>query len=56
MLFDKIEDAPVEAQVNKLYLLKRLMNWQIRNFPAAKPEITFEDFTKMDIRMPNPCS
>lgn len=51
LLFDKIEDAPIEAQVEKLKAASRAS--AKKEQPAVKPssdEITFEDFTKMDIR------
>ncbi|HLU86075.1 MAG TPA: methionine--tRNA ligase subunit beta, partial [Vicingaceae bacterium] len=47
-LFQKIEDDVIEAQIKKL----KESNKQQSN-PKAKPmkdEITFDDFTKMDIR------
>lgn len=51
LLFEKIEDAPIEAQVNKLLETKRqneLNAWQ----PApVKPTVAFEDFGKLDIRV-----
>ncbi|MDR0295380.1 MAG: methionine--tRNA ligase [Prevotellaceae bacterium] len=51
LLFDKIEDATIEAQVNKLQATKA--NNQAEQKPACepqKPTCTFDDFTKMDIR------
>jgi len=51
LLFDKIEDAEVEAQVSKLQATK-VAN-QAEQKPACepqKPACTFDDFTKMDIR------
>lgn len=52
LLFEKIEDAPIQAQV------QRLLDAKIANEAAqakapvkpAKPAITYDDFTKMDIR------
>lgn len=44
ILFAKIEDAKVEEQLEKL---KQPTN----NFPPMKDEVTFDDFTKMDIRV-----
>lgn len=44
ILFAKIEDAKVEEQLEKL---KQPAN----NFPPMKDEVTFDDFTKMDIRV-----
>ena len=51
LLFEKIEDAAIEAQVNRLLETKRqneLNAWQ----PAAiKPTVAFDDFSKVDIRV-----
>ena len=48
LLFEKIEDKVVEQQIEKL------KNTKIENSPAVspqKPEVSFDDFTKMDIRV-----
>ena len=50
LLFDKIEDEVVEAQVQKLLDTKVANEMEAKQVPAAKPEVLFEDFTKMDIR------
>ena len=51
LLFEKIEDTAIDAQVNKLLETKRqneLNAWQ----PAAvKPTVAFDDFGKVDIRV-----
>ncbi len=47
LLFEKIEDATIDAQVEKLIATK-LSNQTI---PAFKEESTFEDFNKLDIRV-----
>ena len=51
LLFEKIEDAEIEAQVNKLLETKRqneLNAWQ----PASiKEKVAFDDFGKIDIRV-----
>lgn len=51
LLFEKIEDAAIDAQVNRLLETKRqneLNAWQ----PAAvKPTVAFDDFGKVDIRV-----
>ena len=51
LLFEKIEDEAIDAQVNKLLETKRqneLNAWQ----PAAvKPTVAFDDFGKVDIRV-----
>ncbi len=50
LLFRKIEDSEIEAQVNKL-LETKLMNDENNLSPATvKENITFDDFTKLDIR------
>ncbi len=52
LLFDKIEDEQVTFQVNKLANSK--MENEAANkpeIPSQKPEITFDDFSKMDIRV-----
>ncbi len=51
LLFEKIEDSVVEAQVNKLLATKKaneLEKWQPE---AQKADVAFEDFEKMDIRV-----
>lgn len=53
LLFDKIEDKDVEAQVNKLLETKK-MNEQENStpeLPVLKDEIVFDDFMKMDLRV-----
>ncbi|GAB3831863.1 methionine--tRNA ligase [Hymenobacter jeollabukensis] len=51
LLFDKIEDQTVEAQVQKL-LDTKLAN-QLANAPVmpAKEDVSFEDFGRMDLRI-----
>ncbi|RNI30367.1 methionine--tRNA ligase [Rufibacter immobilis] len=51
LLFEKIEDAVIEAQVQKLLDTKKAN--EIANAVAApaKENITFEDFSKIDIRI-----
>jgi methionyl-tRNA synthetase len=51
LLFEKIEDTTVEAQVQKLLDTKKSNEEANRKVPPAKPEISFDDFTKMDIRV-----
>jgi methionyl-tRNA synthetase len=48
ILFPKIEDSLVEAEVNKLQKPVELTE---PTFDEQKEEVTFEDFTKMDIRV-----
>ncbi len=51
LLFEKIEDEVIEAQIRKLFDSKKKM--ELANQPAApaKPEVSFDDFSKMDIRI-----
>lgn len=62
VLFAKIDDAVIEAQIQKLHATKQAN--QLENapkfaaeeatallVPAAKPEVTFDDFTRMDLRV-----
>lgn len=51
LLFEKIEDAVIEKQVNKLLETKRENDLASLSVPAAKTEIAFDDFMKMDIRI-----
>jgi methionyl-tRNA synthetase len=51
LLFEKIEDEVVEAQINKL-LNARKENESLENqIPGIKETIAFEDFGKLDIRV-----
>ncbi len=53
LLFEKIEDSVVEAQLEKLAKCKEeiLAAEASQNVEPQKEEITFDDFTKMDIRV-----
>lgn len=51
LLFEKIEDSVVEAQVNKLLETKRQNELEGKEVTPLKPEITFDDFAKLDIRI-----
>lgn len=50
LLFDKIDDKQVEFQVEKLLATKKANETQNILVTPAKPEITYEEFMKMDIR------
>lgn len=50
LLFRKIEDSEIEAQVNKLLQTKLMNDENNASITAAKENITFDDFTKLDIR------
>lgn len=51
LLFDKIEDATVEAQVQKLLDTKQANELANAVAAPAKPDISFEDFQTMDLRV-----
>jgi len=51
ILFTKIEDEQVIAQVNKLEESKKLNAANSVTLAPALPEITYEDFSKLDIRV-----
>jgi len=52
LLFSKVEDVEMEAQIQKLQDSKKLNEQnQIKVMEAQKAEITFDDFGKMDIRI-----
>ncbi len=51
LLFEKIEDSVVEAQINKLLETKRMNELEGKAVPALKPEIVFDDFARLDIRI-----
>ncbi|SDE27333.1 methionyl-tRNA synthetase [Dyadobacter soli] len=51
LLFEKIEDSLIEKQVQKLHDAKRLNELEGKTVAPVKPEIQFEDFGKMDIRI-----
>lgn len=50
LLFEKIEDEMVEAQVQKLLDTREANAASEVKLEAAKPNITFDDFVKMDVR------
>jgi methionyl-tRNA synthetase len=51
LLFQKIEDAEIEAQVKKLLDTKAANDLASAVAAPAKPECTYDDFTKLDIRV-----
>lgn len=51
LLFEKIEDHVIETQIQKLHEAKRLNELEGKTVAAIKPEIQFDDFAKMDIRI-----
>lgn len=48
LLFAKIEDTEIQAQIDKLAASKSANTATV--IPPAKPETSFDDFSKMDIR------
>lgn len=50
LIFDKIEDAEIDAQVEKLKASRAEMEAAKVQVTPAKDEIAFDDFMKMDIR------
>lgn len=51
LLFEKIEDTTIEAQVQKLLDTKKLNEAKEHKATPAKDNISFEEFTKTDIRI-----
>lgn len=51
LLFDKIEDAAVEAQLQKLHASREAAKPIKNNIMPPKAPITYDDFLKMDIRI-----
>ncbi len=51
LLFEKVDDEMVEAQRKKLEDTRKENEAENAEVEPAKPEITFDDFTKMDIRI-----
>ena len=51
LLFDKIEDEAIQVQLDKLENSKKMNKMKEAGFPAAKDEISYDEFSKMDIRI-----
>ena len=51
LLFEKIEDAAIQAQVDKLLATKQANEEAAYKANPIKPTIAFEDFEKLDIRV-----
>lgn len=51
LLFDKIEDGAIQAQLDKLANTKKNNEMSTADIPPAKPEITYEEFDRMDVRV-----
>ncbi len=50
LLFEKIEDDQVEKQLDKLNKTRMENTTDNNQFPEQKPEVSFDEFTRMDIR------
>ena len=50
-MFEKIEDDVIETQIKKLFDTKKKMELASQPAAAAKPEVSFDEFSKMDIRI-----
>jgi len=51
LLFAKIEDDEINVQIQKLLTAKRMNELETKVIPELKPEIVYDDFAKMDIRI-----
>ncbi len=52
LLFDKVEDETINVQIQKLADSKKMNEAEnISSIEPSKPETSFDDFTKMDIRV-----
>lgn len=51
LLFEKIEDAEIQAQIDKLMATKKSNEMAEAKVSPSKPNVSFDDFTKMDIRV-----
>jgi methionyl-tRNA synthetase len=51
LLFQKIEDLQIQQQIDKLLQTRQDNLNNNQTSTPAKPEITFEEFSKMDIRV-----
>ena len=51
LLFEKIEDEVIEAQIAKLQATKAANDAVEAKAPAVGEDITFDDFTKLDLRV-----
>jgi methionyl-tRNA synthetase len=50
LLFEKIEDKTIERQIQKLLDTRKANEMEESGLQTINPEITYEDFVKMDIR------
>lgn len=50
LIFDKVEDEEIDLQIEKLRITKEKQRKEQATVDPAKPEISFDDFVKTDIR------
>ena len=51
LLFEKIEDATIDAQLAKLEQTKMVNEKETKSLPPQKELINFDEFTKLDLRV-----
>lgn len=51
LLFEKIEDSVIAAQIEKLHKAREQNMLESRSVPEVKQDIQYDDFAKMDIRI-----
>ena len=51
LLFEQIDDAAIEQQINKLQQMKAANDAQSQTVKAVKETVEFDDFLKLDIRI-----
>jgi methionyl-tRNA synthetase len=51
LLFEKIEDAVIEKQIQKLHDAKKMNELATKSVPELKPTVQFDDFSKLDLRI-----
>ena len=51
LLFEKVEDAVIQQQIQKLHDAKKMNELATKQVNAAKETIQYDDFAKMDIRI-----
>jgi methionyl-tRNA synthetase len=51
LLFEKIEDEAIQVQLDKLNNSKQMNRAEQSNLPPAKEDISYDEFSRMDIRI-----
>jgi methionyl-tRNA synthetase len=51
LLFEKIEDRTIQQQLDKLEKSKKMNEMAEAGIPEAKEQVSYEDFSRMDIRI-----